>query len=137
MSVTSVEEEGLGIAGSRLPGLGRWFQFGSRHSWVWQRDAWLPVSGAFTATQFLELDYHVVPSLQPDSGCRMLSGDDPGPRPGEPAERGPIGIGRDDHQASLMALPPGVRDNHPDQIGHLNVASVTRSAARQAILRMT
>ncbi len=28
-----------------------------------------------------------------------------------------------------MAFPPGRRNNHPDQIGHLNLANVTRTAA--------
>jgi hypothetical protein len=45
-------------------------------------------------------------------------------------------MGRDD-QASLIAFAPGLGNHHPGQVGHLNLASVTRTAARHAIFRMT
>ena len=83
----------MGIPGPRLPWLSWWRQFSSQRSWVRQRDAWLPVSRAFAAALLLELDHQLVPPAQPGSGRRMLSGDDPRAWPGEPAERGSIGIG--------------------------------------------
>src|ERR1700735_908041 len=132
---TSVEQTCSGVAGKRFPWLGLWFRFGTEPSWIAVRNAWLAVADTLTTAQFLELDHHVVPAIQPGTRCGMLTGDDPDSRPGEPAQRGAVGVGRDDDQASIMALAPGVSNGHPRQNGYSHLASVTWTAARHVILR--
>ena len=79
---------------------GRWFQFAGQRSRVRQRNPRLTISGALTTAQFLELDHHVVPATQPNTSQPVLTGDNPDPRPCQAAERRPIGISRDDEEAS-------------------------------------
>jgi hypothetical protein len=135
---TSVGQTCSGMTGKRFPWPGLWFRFGTeRSSWIAGRNAWLTVVGTFTTAQYLELDHHVVPAIQPGSRCGMLTGDEPHSRPGEPAQRGAVGVGRDDNQASIMALSPGVSNGHPGQNGYSHLASVTWTAARHVILRTT
>jgi mannose-6-phosphate isomerase-like protein (cupin superfamily) len=115
--------------GSARPGLAGWFHLGSQFSWIRKRDARLPISGVLAAAKLFELDDHVVPATQACSRRWVLSSDDPDPGPGEAAKRRPVNISRDHDHASLMARLPGVRNNQPDQLGHLNLASLDSAAA--------
>jgi len=64
-------------------------------------------------------------------------GDDPDARPGKPAKRRPINIGRHHDQASTMACLPGISDNHPDQLWHFNPVSLAWAAVLHELLRKT
>jgi hypothetical protein len=111
------------------------FQLGSQHPWIRQRYPGLAISGAFTTGQLFKLDHYVAPAGKVGAGRRALRGDNSCPGPGKAAKRRPIGIGGYDDDTSVVAGLPGIRDRHPDQIGHSDRAGVIVSATLHATLR--
>jgi hypothetical protein len=120
---------------ARLLRLGRRFQFDGQGTWIRQRDPWLAVTGSHATPEFLELDHHVVPAMKHGRPYRVLRRDDPDSGPREAAKGRPIGISRDDYQASFMPGVPGVRDRHPDQIRYFDLTGVTRPSTLHSTLR--